>query len=429
MAICKVSIVIPVYNASRYLRRCLESCVNQTLHEIEVIVVNDCSPDPLDSGIMREYEEKFPEKVRCIWHLENKRQGGARNTGVRAARGEYLNFVDADDYIDARMCEKMYDAAKGNDADYIYCDHYVVGDRFRYVDRYNELDAPCAKIKNGHGVLWGGLIRRELFVKYKLNIPEGSLYAEDEPTMLLVLILSKRTCKLPGALYYHCTHPESAMQSSTIFDRYPCLFPVFSHMRRLGEIILTESDLFLFDVKSLIRFFLVLFEFYRQGDFARANDSHEGRMEMLKEYVQDNGLDMFRLIAAIHNDCRRERMAFLWGLRNQSLKDEQVVSQLYSFDVAYIKRLLREFNCVVVWGMGRRGREICRYLHTAGIPFETTDSNVELCSAREFDVQPWDALKERADVVIITPKFGVNEIRKQIGNVTMPIIDMGAILC
>ena len=82
----KVSIIVPVYDVADYLWRCLDSCVNQTLQEIEVIVVNDSSPDIRDTEIMKEYEKKYPDKVKCIWHKENKRLGGARNTGIRAAR-------------------------------------------------------------------------------------------------------------------------------------------------------------------------------------------------------------------------------------------------------------------------------------------------------------------------------------------------------
>jgi glycosyltransferase involved in cell wall biosynthesis len=105
MSEINVSIIVPVYNVAKYLRRCLDSCVAQTMREIEIIIVNDLSPDPTDSEIMREYEEKHQDKIKCIWHTENKTQGGARNTGIRMAKGEYLNFVDSDDYIEPKMCE------------------------------------------------------------------------------------------------------------------------------------------------------------------------------------------------------------------------------------------------------------------------------------------------------------------------------------
>ena len=85
----KVSIIIPVYNVENYLRRCLDSCINQTLMEIEIIVVNDASPDNSDF-IMKEYEKNYPEKIKCIYLKENLCQGGARNIGIQIAKGQYL---------------------------------------------------------------------------------------------------------------------------------------------------------------------------------------------------------------------------------------------------------------------------------------------------------------------------------------------------
>lgn len=93
----KLSIVIPVYNTAIYLKECLESIINQTYSEIEIICVDDCSPDN-SAEIIKEYAAK-DSRIKYIKHTENKFQGGARNTGINAAEGSYITFVDSDDYM------------------------------------------------------------------------------------------------------------------------------------------------------------------------------------------------------------------------------------------------------------------------------------------------------------------------------------------
>jgi len=115
----KVSIIVPVYNVAEYLRRCLDSCVCQTLADIEVIVVNDCSPDQRDEAIIRDYEREFPDKIRVFRHEKNLGLGEARNTAIRNAQGEFILFCDSDDFLDFTACEKMYSSAKRNDADLV----------------------------------------------------------------------------------------------------------------------------------------------------------------------------------------------------------------------------------------------------------------------------------------------------------------------
>jgi len=114
----KVSVIIPVYNLERYLRRCLDSVTRQTLTDIEIICINDGSDDG-SIAMLKAYEQADP-RIRVI-DKENGGQGLARNIGIEMARGEYLGFVDGDDWIEADMYEKMYHAARKNNADLQLC--------------------------------------------------------------------------------------------------------------------------------------------------------------------------------------------------------------------------------------------------------------------------------------------------------------------
>mgnify|MGYP002521133433 CR=1 FL=1 len=111
----KVSVIIPVYNTEKYLRKCLDSVCNQTLSDIEIICVNDCSPDN-SLEILKEYAKK-DNRIKIINFEENKGAAVARNTGIDEAKGEYLGFVDSDDYPDIDFYEKLYNKAVETGAD------------------------------------------------------------------------------------------------------------------------------------------------------------------------------------------------------------------------------------------------------------------------------------------------------------------------
>lgn len=134
----KVSVIVPVWNVEKYINQCLESLVNQTLKEIEIIVVNDGSPDN-SQKIIDKYVKKYPNKVKSFVK-ENGGQGSARNMGLDIAKGEYISFIDSDDWIDLDFLEKMYNLAKKNNSDIVICDmvdHYIDNTIYHNCTKYN----------------------------------------------------------------------------------------------------------------------------------------------------------------------------------------------------------------------------------------------------------------------------------------------------
>ena len=115
----KVSVIVPVYNVEKYLEKCLDSLVNQTLKEIEIIIVNDGSPDNSHKII-----DKYTKKYKNIkaYLKENGGLSDARNYGLKKASGEYIAFLDSDDFVKEDMYQKMYEKAKSGNFDMIVCD-------------------------------------------------------------------------------------------------------------------------------------------------------------------------------------------------------------------------------------------------------------------------------------------------------------------
>ena len=103
---CKLSIIVPVYGVEKYIDKCLDSLVKQSLKEIEIIVVNDGTKDN-SQKIIDKYVKKYPEKIKS-YIKENGGQGSARNYGLEKANGEYIGYVDSDDFIEKDMYKKLY---------------------------------------------------------------------------------------------------------------------------------------------------------------------------------------------------------------------------------------------------------------------------------------------------------------------------------
>ena len=160
----KVSVIVPVYNVEKYLEKCLDSLVNQTLKEIEIIVVNDGSPDN-SQKIIDKYTKKYQNIKAYI--KENGGVSDARNFGISRATGEYIGFVDSDDYVSLDMYQKMYNKAKEGNFDIVVCDLNYVYEDGRCVRIRSKIEKDTTNIKktyvNMYPCVWNKIYKRKLF--------------------------------------------------------------------------------------------------------------------------------------------------------------------------------------------------------------------------------------------------------------------------
>ena len=217
----KISLIIPVYNVEKYLAECLDSCVNQTLRDIEIICVDDCSTDS-SFKILKEYERK-DSRVKVFQQGENKKQGAARNAGLQIATGEYIWFVDSDDFIDLRSCQLLYDVARKNDADVLMFQLQTFYDEEKernYVEDYYYTDLPKNKnfslkeykYKNENIPVSPCMYisKREFVQNYKFR--EG-VYFEDTDFTTILLTDAKKIRALCFTAYNRRITPNSTIQS------------------------------------------------------------------------------------------------------------------------------------------------------------------------------------------------------------------------
>lgn len=210
----KVSVIIPVYNVEEYIRKCLDSLVNQTLKDIEIIVVNDGSPDN-SQDIIDEYVEKYPKKIKSFIK-ENGGQGSARNFGLEHATGEYIGYVDSDDYVDISMYEKLYTNAKKNKSDISICGTYVVAGE-KLIEELEPMFFSDKK-KNaffGKKAVWNKIYKKELIIDNKLEF-RSKIWYEDFDFSFKALSAANKVSYINEPLYYYLIRPGSTMNNSNI---------------------------------------------------------------------------------------------------------------------------------------------------------------------------------------------------------------------
>ena len=218
--IIKVSIIVPVFNTAGWVSRCIESLLTQTLQDIEIILVDDASTDnSLD--ILRKYEQRYPQKIQVIHSKENLRQGGARNLGIKAARGEYLGFVDSDDWVDKEMYENLYSTATEANSDMCYCYYRKVSNTNTISNYDRSYSLPIGTITdkirremliNHITRICSYIYKRSLFIENNIRFPEHLRY-EDMMIDPLVLLYASRVSAVKQSLYNYFIHSNSTMTS------------------------------------------------------------------------------------------------------------------------------------------------------------------------------------------------------------------------
>ena len=174
----KVSIIVPVYNVEKYIDKCLSSLVNQTLNDIEIIIVNDGSIDNSEQIILK-YKEKYPSKIVYL-KKENGGLSDARNFGMPYAKGDYIAFLDSDDYVELDTYEKLYNRAIQTDADMVECDFYWEYSDKKIHDTSANYKDESDMYANARVVAWNKLYKKDLIINSGIKFPKGLRYEDLE---------------------------------------------------------------------------------------------------------------------------------------------------------------------------------------------------------------------------------------------------------
>ena len=229
----KVSIVVPAYNVENYIDRCIESLVNQTLQEIEIIIVNDGSTDNTKQKIEK-FLLAYPEKIKYL----EKQNGGlsdARNYGIPSARGKYIGFVDSDDYVELNMFEEMYKKAEEENSDMIECDFIWEYPNKQRIDIGRIYQNKKEAFIYARVVAWNKLIKRETLEKANIKFPKGLRYEDTEFFYKLLPSLEKISfVKTPMVHYIQRSNSIANTQNERVKEIFEIWDNIFKYYKEQG---------------------------------------------------------------------------------------------------------------------------------------------------------------------------------------------------
>lgn len=249
----KLSVIIPVYNASDYLRKCLDSVINQTLKDIEIICVNDASTDN-SLEILNEYADK-DKRIKIISYKENKGQGYARNLAIQNATGEYIGFIDSDDTIESDYYEYLYNKATSNKADivsanivYSYNGSLRLGDwpqikenipteLCSLKDKINSIYSACSTSPCKH------IYSRKLITDNKIEFLSG-VYHEDQFFIIKAFTFANKIIKEnidSPRYFYYIRYGSSTNQDVSSAKYYASYFDMFIVFNKILDFLKSQN--------------------------------------------------------------------------------------------------------------------------------------------------------------------------------------------
>lgn len=317
----KVSIIVPVYNSGKYLKTCLDSIVRGTLKDIEIIAIDDCSTD--NSLLILEEYAKEDSRIKVYHNEKNLGQGASRNRGLDVARGEYIGFVDSDDYVSCTMYENMYNIAIETNAplvityiDYVYDDSFfnktptLLEDVFSFnphdKDRKHvipyETPSSCTK-----------LYKRELIGNHRFM--EDTLFEDVEFTYFMMMKAEKITI-LPAINYYYRVNNYDSLSFRTykktdkIYDIFKVLDKLEEDVKSIKRNVFFKEELKRISIKhSLSRIF----------EIRRWDESIKVREKAIKDFLEIvyekygglQNVNIIELQKSIGHECVDEFLMFL----------------------------------------------------------------------------------------------------------------------
>ena len=235
-----VSVIVPVYNAERTLERCIKSILNQTYRNLEIIMVDDASTDS-SREVMLSLEQSDPERIMVVFSDENHGAGGARNIALEYAHGDYLSFVDSDDYIHTSFCERLVAELERGGHDFVDCGYYDESKDSAILHTGNNTrgliddEAKRQLIVTG-GYLCTKLFKRELFYDYGIKFREKCIL-EDSELLIEIIARSKSVGAIEETMYWYSASVSSSSRGQAALSYVNNLYEAMKAILNLKNVI------------------------------------------------------------------------------------------------------------------------------------------------------------------------------------------------
>jgi glycosyltransferase involved in cell wall biosynthesis len=366
----EISVIIPVCNSQKYIKRSVDSIFNQDFEDFEIIIVDDASTDQTIEIVKQYYSSA---KVRIIQHSGNCGAGSARNTGIEHARGSYLFFVDSDDWIEPQTLGILYRVAKNENSDIVSCGAQLIDEDGGTQPFYSKQlvaagGSKALEMLAEHQIasmVWNKLYRKDFLEKYQLRFP--LIYLEDINFSMEVVYYCNKLVSIPDVLYNYYQNPASVSRKKISAEHIYSYIEVFKLFRKfvkkanscninIGAV--TEQKLYE-SLKTTIM--NLLFPFFEQTNFDFNKIAHILDLTFEEQYgegflfvkcVMDFLLDEYRkkgILLDMMQEIKRKKIVFFGtGTASQKIKAR------FPYTVAYYVD-----NSDQKWSIADNGVKIC----------------------------------------------------------------------
>lgn len=400
----KVSIVVPVYNVEKYLGKCLESIINQTLKDIEIICIDDGSTDS-SAKILDEYQKK-DKRIKVV-HKKNSGYGNSMNIGTDMASGEYIGIVESDDYILPEMYEKLYETAKNNNLDLVKSDYYFFWEKLNYKrlnhfenlkDYYNRvLDKGYREIFFEFLISnWTGIYKKDFLINNNIRYNEtpGASY-QDTGFWVQVMSLCEKTMWIDQAFYmYRQDNPSASVKSSAKMMALKCEYDF-------------AEDILL---KKRLSEELKICNYYRMtgciDTFLRIDDllKYDYTDIIKKEYYKYK--DSIKLVGNLSYSDNINKIQAI-------CENPDSICKSLIRDKAKVIKLLESAESIIIYGTGERAKNICLKLYNLGyydkIDFAVVSEKQDISKFMNLEVKNIGEISARENnLILIAVKKNTN---------------------
>ena len=329
----EISVIVPVYNVENYLKECLDSLVNQSFTDIEIICVDDGATDK-SPDILKEYADK-DERIKII-SQKNQGLAASRNNGLKEACGKYIYFLDSDDYIDLKALEKLHNNAVLNKSEIVLFKFQTFdnnrnihkrGVEFRIDDEFGDIDYNnfTFSYKNAKRHVLNSAFSAclKLYRKDFIDSIEGfdfpvGLNFEDIPTHVKVMLNASRISFVPEFLYYYRSNPDSILNSTANgFDMFEIISLVENYLKGNGYYDELENEFIFFKIAQIL---VYMISTKSEDYFNKAKEEFQKTQIRDEKTIKKYALDGYNMV--LSSDCYIDYIITYFEKNNQNLVNQ-----------------------------------------------------------------------------------------------------------
>lgn len=432
----KISCIVTIYNMEKYIDRCMVSLLDQTLDEIEIILIDDASTDS-SWEIICYYKKQYGEKVKVVRNDCNLGAGSTRNKALLFAEGEYIAFIDCDDWVEDIYCEALYKTAGGK-CDVVYCGCCLVDNQGRTLEQISisrHLQGNMTKNKRKAFMLqqcaqfWSMAIKRSFLEETTFQFMERQRFDEDIIAMFFPL-LAKTVGIIDDSLYYWYQRPDSVSHvlRPHYRERRDAAELLFKESERLGLLAAYRNEIeFIYTDFLYINFFRALFGNleYRRFPYHEMEEAAKLLQSRFPNYRNNRYIkltagNMLELAVMNDRDPRMVADKYFYPYKDYYREKRDKLDLIFNFCIIEHKKL-------AIWGAGKKGRAFLESLdQECSYVSYVFDMNQQLYGLKVDTGQTILGYSKQldVDVILIMNKSHYNSISKIVVNKNILLIDL-----